>query len=695
MSGLTLTGNTLSGGGGTNTLVMTTAGTVHLDSVSNFGLIYLAGTGNTVTLSDTTLSGAVTLYGSTAKNNTVTSGATGSAPGNLLYVASTGLDSFTGGSENDTVRVTAAALAGGDTLGGGTGTDLLILNSAGSVDLSRVSNFGTINLAGGTNTVTGITDTTLSGAVTINGLSSKNTITSSATSSAAGALTYLGRVNGDSFTGGGETDFVSVTAAAVIHDTLNGSGNSANVLTLTTAGAVDLSNVTGFPTIDLANGNTAVTTTATQISGTALTGHSATNVNTLTLTNAAGLGTVNLKSISSIGTINLAASTTAVTAYQVGDSTLSGGLVTINDNAGGSFGNSINAQYATGSSAATLTYNATLSGDTFHGGTEQDVVKVSAANLSLDTLTAGGTNNTLDLTSAGTFSLLPGTDNFGTVNLATGNSDVTVGSTALSGLSVTINDAVNSNNLIDASGAGGGSGLTFNASNGADYFLGGAENDTVNVSAAAVGGDTLIGGTGSNTLNMSTAGSFNLVGVSGFSQINLKAGNNAVVVTTGTLLGNSQAAVTLADGATGNGYISVKAAAGNLTFVAGSGTDAFSAGAETDTIEFTSSTAGLKTISGFNASTGSLVFEGLNGGSNPNGFAITQDTAFPSSPMALNSSEFASAPSVTFSTGQQFAYDTANGQLWYSATSSTSADKEVAVFTNHASLGLSNLFFVS
>ncbi|HVC55867.1 MAG TPA: hypothetical protein VND95_07920, partial [Stellaceae bacterium] len=381
VSGLTLTGNTLSGGGGTNTLVMTTAGTVHLDSVSNFGLIYLAGTGNTVTLSDTTLSGAVTLYGSTAKNNTVTSGATGSAPGNLLYVASTGLDSFTGGSENDTVRVTAAALAGGDTLGGGTGTDLLILNSAGSVDLSRVSNFGTINLAGGTNTVT-VTDTTLTGAVTINGLSSKNTINASGTSSPVGALTYLGRINGDSFTGGVETDLVSVTAAAVINDTLHGSSSSANVLTLTTAGAVNLSNVTGFPTIDLANGNNAVTTTVTQISGKTLTGYSATNVNTLTLTNTTGASVVDLTNISNIGTINLAANnTTGSVSYKVGDPTLSGGSVTINDNAGGSLGNTVNAGFGLTtalSKGATLTYNATHSSDAFYGGTEQDVVKVSA-----------------------------------------------------------------------------------------------------------------------------------------------------------------------------------------------------------------------------------------------------------------------------------------------------------------------------
>ena len=49
----------------------------------------------------------------------------------------TGTDSFTGGFENDTVHVAAAAV-GGDKLTGGSGNNTLVLTSAGTVSLGGV-----------------------------------------------------------------------------------------------------------------------------------------------------------------------------------------------------------------------------------------------------------------------------------------------------------------------------------------------------------------------------------------------------------------------------------------------------------------------------------------------------------------------------------------------------------------------------
>ncbi len=51
---------------------------------------------------------------------------------------------------------------GGDTLTGGSGTNTLMLTSAGAANLGGVSKFTTIDLAAGNSTVT-VTDKTLSG----------------------------------------------------------------------------------------------------------------------------------------------------------------------------------------------------------------------------------------------------------------------------------------------------------------------------------------------------------------------------------------------------------------------------------------------------------------------------------------------------------------------------------------------------
>jgi hypothetical protein len=58
---------------------------------------------------------------------------------------------------------------------------------------------------------------------------------------------------------------------------------------------------------------------------------------------------------------------------------------------------------------------------------------------------------------------------------------------------VSINEGASGNNSISAAGdtsASTGKTLKYSAGAGTDSFIGGFENDSVNVSAAAVGGDT-------------------------------------------------------------------------------------------------------------------------------------------------------------------------------------------------------------
>ena len=225
---------------------------------------------NTVTVTDKTLSGgAVTINDGASGNNTIsaTSDTSASKGKSLTYVAGTGTDHFTGGFENDTVDVASSAV-GGDTLTGGSGTNTLVLTSAGTANLSGVTKFPTIDLAASGITLA-VTDAMLSsGSLTINDEASGNTISaaSDTTASKGKTLTYNAGSGTDSFTGGFENDKVNVSAAAVGSDTLTG-GTGTNTLTLTTAGSANLGGVSKFPTINLAAGNSTVTVTDTTLSG--------------------------------------------------------------------------------------------------------------------------------------------------------------------------------------------------------------------------------------------------------------------------------------------------------------------------------------------------------------------------------------------------------------------------------------------
>ncbi len=130
---------TFIGNGALSTLALTSAGTFSLANVSNFGTIDLAAGNNTVTVTDKTLSGgAVTINDGASGNNNVSAASDTSASKgkSLTYNTGSGTDTFTGGFENDTVSVSAAAVAG-DTLTGGSGTNTLVLTSAGSLNLGR------------------------------------------------------------------------------------------------------------------------------------------------------------------------------------------------------------------------------------------------------------------------------------------------------------------------------------------------------------------------------------------------------------------------------------------------------------------------------------------------------------------------------------------------------------------------------
>ena len=79
-------GDTLTGGSGTNTLTLTSAGSANLGGVSKFATINLAAGNSTVTVTDTTLSGgSVTINDGASGNNSVSAaGDTSASTGKTL-----------------------------------------------------------------------------------------------------------------------------------------------------------------------------------------------------------------------------------------------------------------------------------------------------------------------------------------------------------------------------------------------------------------------------------------------------------------------------------------------------------------------------------------------------------------------------------------------------------------------------------
>jgi Ca2+-binding RTX toxin-like protein len=319
------------------------------------------------------------------------------------------------------------------------------------------------------------------------------------------------------------------------------------------------------------------------------------------------------------------------------------------------------------------------------------------------------------LTTAGTVNL-SGVSKFGWVYLAAGNNTVTLTDTVLSSGSLSLHDGASGNDTVSAAtdtSASAGKTLTYFAGPGTDSFTGGFENDTVNVSAAAVGGDTLTGGSGTNTLTLTSAGSVNLGGVSKFGTIDLAAGSSTVTVTDTTLSGG---AVTIKDGASGNNSISAagdtSASSGtSLTYDAGSGTDSFTGGFENDTIYagtglgtytagsgsdtfvFIKSSLPTQTLDSFLAGTDDILVYGTH---SAGGFDLgsTDNGLNPTSPTAIDPSIFIASASGAFTLStQRFAYDTTNGQLHYSATGSNSSESLVATLTGAPPINATSLLF--
>jgi hypothetical protein len=260
-------GDTLTGGSGSNTLVLTTSGSVNLGVVSKFGTINLAAGNNTVTVTNTTLSGgSVAVHNSTGNNSVSAAGDTSASTGKTLtYYAGTGTDTFTGGFENDTIVAVNASPSTGDAFTGGSGTNTLVLSGGGTFNLAApttLANIPTVDAAEGQAAAGGVPN----GVQTVDlraGLNQTVNVASGTPNPLdpnPETITINGAANNDVINLGAGTDTVVLGGTG---ETVNGGGGIAFIdSTSAFAGALVNGTASGTTTLKITNGGTATLNTS-------------------------------------------------------------------------------------------------------------------------------------------------------------------------------------------------------------------------------------------------------------------------------------------------------------------------------------------------------------------------------------------------------------------------------------------------
>jgi Ca2+-binding RTX toxin-like protein len=233
--------DTVVGGGGSDELMMTSAGTINAAGVRGVETYALAsGSVNTLTLANANFTGVtggkITVDGGSGGNTINASGVTGAH--SVVMVGGAGKDTFTGGAGNDIFKFAAANLAATDTVVGGGGSDELMMTSAGTINAAGVRGVETYALASGNVNRLTLTNANFTGVtggkITVDGGSGGNTLN-------VAALTGSNQVV---LVGGSGNDVLTVAQ----HATMTG-GGGADTFVLTTPGTLalpDTNTITDF-----------------------------------------------------------------------------------------------------------------------------------------------------------------------------------------------------------------------------------------------------------------------------------------------------------------------------------------------------------------------------------------------------------------------------------------------------------------
>ena len=131
----------------------------------------------------------------------------------------------------------------------------------------------------------------------------------------------------------------------------------------------------------------------------------------------------------------------------------------------------------------------------------------------------------------------------------------------------------------------------------------------------------------------------------------------------------------------------------NDTIYAGTGLGTYTAGSGSDTFVFIKSSLPDQTLDNFQLSSDDILVYGTH---SSGGFDLgsTDNGLNPATPTAIDPSIFIANASGAFtSSSQRFAYDTSNGQLFYSATGSNSSERLVATLTGAPAISAGNILF--
>ncbi|MCA0404937.1 MAG: hypothetical protein LCH39_02135 [Proteobacteria bacterium] len=589
---------TITGGAGTNTLVLRNALNVDL-AAADVTLADVAVVTGFDNVNASGLSTGVTLHGN-ANANVITGGS-----GADTIDGDAGADIIDAGAGNDTVTYRASAFS----IDGGTGNNTLLVTGATTLtSVNFASGFGVDQTVGDSVEVTNFSNLDAAAAtsgLTVFGASSANVITTGS--------------GDDIIHGGGGLDTISTGAGNDTVDYygtesgING-GTGTNTLRLMNAGTIDLSaadqslgdiaNVTGFINVDGAS--------LTQ--GATITGSTGTNL----ITGGAGADVIDGNG--GADTINAGAGNDIVTARgsellidgQTGSdilllnatSTISNVDFSVAAGADQTAGDSTTVRNFESVDASLLIGNLTVTGssvaNTITTGSGNDVVDGRGGADVIDT---GAGNDTVHF--YGSESVLAGGAGTNTL-IMHGVTNVNLASAdQTSGDAVNVTGFVN----VDATALGSTQGLVMTGDSAANSLLGGAGDDTIDggggadILSGGAGDDimayrggevSIAGGTGANTLLLRTVASVDLaladqtsgdgVNVTGFANIDASVLTTAQAV---TLLGSTGANI-------------ITGGAGNDTIDARGGADIVNAGAGNDSVTFHGSEISLDGGAGTN-----------------------------------------------------------------------------------------------
>jgi Ca2+-binding RTX toxin-like protein len=579
-SGTQILANTVLGGLGTDTLVLTATSTItdaQLVNVSGVEVIQASLlTGNSITLGANALaSGVSTLKGGaaggdtlsaagyTASNAKITIDASGSTLGSTLVAglgdpAFTGGNTLLGGSGADLIQVATSAVLNNASIVGSTGTDTVQVTTdaqvLGDTDLDNLSGIDALQLANGANSIT---------------LGDK----------AKGIATVDGGL--DIITTGSGSDTLTATSAF---------DNTAITLD---GGAGD---------------DRFVFNTATQMAAASLIGGLGTDTLALAQATVLGNGTA-FQNVTGMDVLQAAA--TGESSFVLDATAQAAGIRTV---IGGSGKGILNASAYTVDVTLDASANANTTADngsTLLGGSGNDAFRLLNNNvLSVSSIVGNAGSNTLSFSEDG---LSITDDNFGriasvqAIQTQNGTNYIQLGSNAAaSGLATLVGgtgsdtiEAAAFNGAALAIDSGASADFITGSSTASNHILSGAGDDAITLAdAAAVGRSTVTGDLGADTLSLATATTLvdaNLAGVSGVEILRAATtGNSSLTVGANAQAGGIRAviggdandtlnaasytvAMKLAGGA-GNDSLVVSTGAilGQSSVVGGDGTDTLS-----------------------------------------------------------------------------------------------------------------------